>query len=127
MSPEAQGEPACRLTLPVPPSANNLFVNRRFGRGRARSPAYEVWVRTAGWTGKLQWLEQSSPRVTEGARVLIEAGVNHTRDLDNLAKPILDLLVSLGIIDDDRWVDDLRIVRITKDAGSCRVSIWPMG
>ena len=47
-------DPVSRFTVPVSPSTNNLYVNRRFGQGRARSPAYDMWIVSAGWTVKLQ-------------------------------------------------------------------------
>lgn len=119
MYPPPRGEPAARFPCLVSPSANNLFVNRR--GGRARSPEYLQWQNDAGWLIKAR-----QPRATKGpVAILIEAPVNRKRDIDNIQKPVIDLLVKLGLIDDDRWVDDLRIVR-TIGRGNMTISIWPI-
>lgn len=123
--------PVCSFLVPVPPSTNNLYIARRDGKGRAKTGAYSAWFEQAGWVVKAQLLIATP---IEGAvRVLIEAPFSRKRDLDNSIKPILDLLsmpgtranrMSIGVIVDDRWVDDLRIARV---AGTqMRVSIWRM-
>ncbi len=40
-------------------------------------------------------------------------------------KPTLDLLVKLGIIENDNLIDDLRIVRVL-ERDDMVVSIWPI-
>ena len=122
-------EPVCRLLLPIPPSVNNLFVNKRTG-GRVKAAAYKAWLAEAWWEIKLQRPPHHPPLVT-CLRVLIEAPLGQNRDLDNALKPILDALVKMGVIADDSLVDDLRIVRARADASGaiaqmCTVSLWPM-
>lgn len=112
--------PDLRVELPVPPSANNLFVTRRFGKGRAISPAYEAWIKDAGWAIKL-W-PGGVPKRCKHCRVEMEMPVTYQRDLDNCAKPILDLLVAHEVLVDDRYVEDLR-VRRTKGTRAT-VSVW---
>lgn len=114
-------EPAAHFAMPVCPSTNNLYVTRRHGIGRARSPTYRAWIERAGWTVKLA----RPARVAGAVRVLIEVPFNRRRDIDNIIKPVLDLLVNLDLIDDDNMVDDLRIIRRI-GGGSIMVSIWPM-
>lgn len=110
--------PALRFTVPLPPSTNALYVYA--GKRRIKSAAYDTWLERAGWTVKAQL-----PKPVEGrVRVLIEAPLNLRRDIDNAQKPVLDLMVKLGLIGDDRLVDDLRIVR-TK-GGEMVVSVWPL-
>lgn len=116
-------EPACRFELPIPPSVNNLFVNRagKLHGGRAKGSDYKRWLHDAGWTIKIG-LPHHVPGIV---RVLIEAPLNRRRDLDNVLKPLLDLLVKMAVIVDDSLIDDLRIVRVgTGD--KCVVSIWPL-
>ncbi len=114
-------EPACRFAVPLCPSTNNLYVTRRFGKGRAKSPAYEEWIDRAGWAVKAIF----PTRVAGPVRVEIRAPFDRRRDLDNAAKPILDLAVKLNLIDDDRWVDHLTVLRAPGEA-VMTVSIWPM-
>lgn len=119
-SPALCAEPALKLRLAVPPSTNNLFVARRDGRGRAKTSAYKDWLNGVAWSviGQV--------RLIDGAvRVLIEAPVSRRRDIDNLAKPTLDFLSKAGLIQDDRYVDDLRIVRVG-EGDKMTVSVWPL-
>lgn len=117
-------EPACRFTVPIPPSTNNLFVNRDRLGGRTASPDYKRWLNDAGWILKAQKREIiAAPRGY--VRVLVEAPLNRRRDLDNALKPLLDLLVKMSVIADDNLVDDLRIVR-AGTGDNVTVSIWPI-
>ncbi|WP_423415544.1 RusA family crossover junction endodeoxyribonuclease [Hyphomicrobium sp. B1] len=86
-----------RLTLPLPPSANALFANIR-GHGRVRTYAYRKWSDVAGWTIRVE-----RPRKFLGpVSIEIRAGIpRRRRDLDNLAKPVIDALVSFDVIVDD--------------------------
>jgi Holliday junction resolvase RusA-like endonuclease len=100
--------------MPSPPSTNALYSGRRF-----KTEAYKAWIRSAGWTVKLQ-----SPATMPPGRLraLIEMPCRY--DADNL-KAVLDLIVRLGIIADDRLIDDYRVVRVPQDQ-PMTVSIWPM-
>ena len=116
-------EPVCRLLLPVPPSTNNLF--RTAASRRVRTAAYNAWRDAAGWEIKLQRPPALHPPLRTCLRVLIQAPLGQNRDIDNAIKPLLDVLVKMGVIADDSLVDDLRIVRA--DMGTlCQVSLWPM-
>ena len=126
-------EPACRFTVPIPPSANNLFPSgaHRMGGGerhRLKAAAYKDWLRDAGWEIKGQRAVTVAP-MTGLLRVLIEAPLHRRRDLDNALKPLLDLLGcgknGMRIIVDDSLIDDLRIVR-TRTGDKVTISIWPM-
>lgn len=117
--------PLLRLTMPVPPSTNNLYVARRDGKGRAKTSEYEAWQEKTGWTIKAQLVgKHNGAFVCRPLRVLIEAPFSRRRDIDN-CKPVLDVLKYAGVIVDDRWVDDLRVVRVPK-GGDLAVSIWRM-
>ena len=85
------------LRLPFPPSLNNLFKN--VARGRARTQRYEAWAHEAGWL-----LRQQYPGRVAGpfnVALVFERPDKRRRDLDGLAKAPLDLLVTLGIIEND--------------------------
>lgn len=96
------------LQLPLPPSANRLWV--RAQKGMRRSDEYTAWLLEAGWTAKTQ-----RPGSIKGPfKVSIHASRpdKRRRDIDNLIKPSLDLMEHLQIIEDDadceqvsaRWV-----------------------
>ena len=115
--------PQCRLLVPKPPSANNLFTNAETGRayGRHKSSGYRDWLKTAGWTVKMQ----APPYFAKpGLRVLIEIDLPRQRDIDNAIKAVLDLMVYVHVFADDSLVDDLRIVRRGSKTEAA-VSIWP--
>jgi Holliday junction resolvase RusA-like endonuclease len=86
------------LSLPFPPSTNNLFVNVP-GRGRVTSPRYATWKTDAA----LRLLVQRPHRVSGPfeIEIAISRPDRRRRDLDGLAKPILDALVQNGVVDDD--------------------------
>lgn len=120
------GEPAAHFTVePPPPSTNHLYGNH--AGGRHKTAAYRAWVLAAGWHVSLQ-----KPPSTLGCRhlaILIRGPLRI--DIDNI-KALLDLLsagrslskgVRLGIIEDDRFVDDLRVIR-TAPGTPLTVSIW---
>jgi len=107
------------LELPhLPPSTNNLYLNVK-GRGRVKSGKYVDWLSTAG----LLINTQVKGRVTGRVDVLVRVEDCHpTRDSDNITKPICDLLVKCGVIQDDRakfvrssgtrWDQSIKGVRI---------------
>lgn len=97
-SPDASpGSPrSVQLSLPKPPSTNNLFVNSE-GRGRFLSGEYKAWRIAAS-----SKVRQQRPMFFRGPVTLsmvVEEG--NRCDLDNLMKAPIDLLVELGIIEDD--------------------------
>ena len=106
------------LTLPTPPSTNNLFVNVK-GRGRVKTDRYRSWLRAAG-----NELRAQKPRKVAGpVAVSIEVGPDKRRDLDNYSKAVLDLLVMCGAIDDDSNVMDLRLGKRDRDNGTVLVMV----
>lgn len=102
------------LTLPLPPSANNLFAtvmrkNRHGRRVPKRIPAkhYAAWLEAAGWTLKTQerWHLGGSVDIA----IYLPSGM--AGDIDNRIKAVLDLLVKFDRIDDDKHVRSLSVVR----------------
>ena len=97
-----------QIHVPHPPSANRLWVRAR--KGMRRSDEYMRWLTNAGWHVK----EQKPGSIQGPYKISVQAARpdRRKRDLDNLLKPIGDLLQSLGIIEDDsdcemitaRWV-----------------------
>jgi crossover junction endodeoxyribonuclease RusA len=71
------------ITLPFPPSTNNLFINT--SRGRIRSSKYDEWATEAGWE-----LKRQRPPVVVGPVSLtfeFQSGRDkRKRDITNLLK-----------------------------------------
>lgn len=92
------------LTLPMPPSTNNLFVNG--SKGRFPSQKYEDWKQEAGWI-----LASQRPAKVTGPVVLFfhfqDGKDKRKRDVTNFIKAAEDLLVTHKIIE----ADDNTIVR----------------
>lgn len=108
-----------RFTLPIPPSTNSLFIQR--GKVRVKTAAYTKWRNTClAHMAVLQrkgWFDGVILPLTGKAEVNIAVGkCRKSRDLDNMAKPILDLLVSYGILKDDNLnhVEGVHIIDATQ-------------
>lgn len=116
------------LTLPFPPSVNNLFINA--GRKRVRSPKYRAWADEA----YALILAQRSVYRQSGKGIAVPGPVKllyefqegqdkRKRDIGNLEKATTDCLVEHQIIEADdntivraidlRWSDKVLGVRVT--------------
>jgi Holliday junction resolvase RusA-like endonuclease len=74
------------------------------GRGRIKSPEYRDWQDAAGWRLK----EQRARSIVGHVAFKLHVGLSKKRrDLDNYIKPTLDLLVLMGVIEDDSKVADI--------------------
>ena len=112
--------------LPVPPSTNNLYANKR-GGGRILSPRYRAW-RTEASTHVL-----ATPRprnaLSECAELLIL--INPAKrgripdDITNRIKPLEDLLVSGSVLADDSIVTKCTIVRALElPVNTCTITVF---
>lgn len=115
---------AAHVALPLPPSINACFRNVR-GVGRVRTRTYRRWADAAGW----ELLSERPPHIRGQVSISIRAARPSRRsDLDNRIKPLLDLLVTCLVIEDDRhvmsvsarWDDAI-------EAGRCHISIEQIG
>ena len=95
------------LKLPWPPSVNRLY--RTFQGRMLLSRQGRIYYRDAVAIATAQRRKTLTCRLA----VLIEASPpdRRPRDLDNLIKPILDLMQTAQVYRNDNQVDDLRIVR----------------
>ena len=85
------------LTLPYPPTTNNLFMN--VGKGRIRTKKYDAWIAEA-----TRHVRQQAPQPITGLYSLtlkVWRPDRRRRDASNLIKAVEDLLVSLGVTPDD--------------------------
>jgi len=109
------------ITLPFPPSTNNLFLNG--SKGRIRSPKYRAWSTEAGW----EIARQRPPKAAGKVVLFYEFGEpdGRRRDVGNLEKAATDLLVEHGIIeaDDNSVVREIRLK--WSDIQGMRVTITP--
>lgn len=86
------------VVVPVPPSANNLFLTA--GRRRVKTPAYTEWLKAA--VPLLARLRRPARTPVE-VRVTVTGGNgwNPARDIANVEKAITDALVEAGVLADD--------------------------
>lgn len=87
----------CSLTFRSPPSANAMYRNAP-GKGRVKTKVYQDWIKAAGWEVAVQ-----NPGCISGPYHL-QISVKRAslrKDIDNFCKPVSDLLVSMGVVDDD--------------------------
>lgn len=112
------------LTLPFPPSTNNLFINT--SRGRIRSSKYDQWATEAGWE-----LQRQRPAKVLGPVSLIfefQAGRDkRKRDITNLLKAPEDLLVKHGVIEaDDNTIVQSISANWSAEVTGVRIAITPL-
>lgn len=106
------------LVVPFPPSVNGLFAGRS---RRYRSRAYKRWHDEAVYALAQQ---QPLPRVRGAYRLSLSFGRpdRRRRDLGNLEKPVSDLLVSMGIVEDDALAEEIRL-RWDGEVTGCLIEI----
>ncbi|MHC5536683.1 RusA family crossover junction endodeoxyribonuclease [Singulisphaera rosea] len=93
------------IRLPYPPSVNHLYATNWKTKMRFKSRAYKKWIESAGWELRSQRPKSHSGKVV--VTYFVKKRDNRKRDIDNLAKPLLDLLVSHQVIKDDSQVTAL--------------------
>lgn len=88
------------IRLPIPPSVNAMYRNVP-GKGRVKTGAYKTWASAAGYS-----LLRQRPEKHKGDVILnLQFGPRNKRaDVSNLIKATEDLLVNMGVIEDDRFV-----------------------
>ncbi len=113
--------PHCCLLIPFPPSTNNLFAGKT---KRFPSRRYKAWREEA-----VRIVVAQRPLPSFNAPVAITLSIGRPdkrkRDLDNLFKAPLDLLVEAGILADDCLIHRLS-ASWAPDVVGCRVEIEQM-
>lgn len=85
-----------KLQISKPISLNGIFGNSK--KGRKRTAIYNKWANQSKW--EIQ--SQNVKSINGDYQLELYVGRTCTRaDIDNLIKPIADLLVKLGITSDD--------------------------
>lgn len=108
------------LLIPRPPSVNSLYTNVR-GKGRVKTPAYRKWIKEAGWAIKAQGFEPLKGWVAMSVRVVKPD--RRKRDLLNIEKALSDLLVSVGVIEDDRLITVAKFAWTSADLEGVAVTL----
>jgi Holliday junction resolvase RusA-like endonuclease len=99
------------LTLPVGPSTNSMFINRKGGRGygRIKSAKYRAWVKNADAHLMVQKKDVVPVRGPYKCGMIFPRTLRG--DLDNRAKCVLDWMVSRGLTSDDKYLMSSHPVR----------------
>lgn len=89
------------LKLPIPPSINSAYANRKGGKGRGRykTRAYKDWLIEADLAAWPQW--RTLEPVTGPAMVCVKLPMKMRGDVSNRVKVAEDYLVSRGLTGDD--------------------------
>ena len=116
-----------KLELPYPPSVNHYYRNIQ-GRTLISKDGREYAQRVYGEVLEKRSLGKLPPEALGNADLWIEIYATppdkRVRDIDNLLKPLLDAIRKSDLIEDDRWIKDLRVVMGTSDGtGQGRVRI----
>lgn len=117
--------PVLSLTLSLPPSTNRLHVGS--GQCKRRQAAYDRWLTTAGWEIAQQRPRLAVRRLADGRwwRSRIRIPLGDAADVDNRVKALHDLLVSMQIVPDDRWLHGFSCGRSSVcPPGRCLVRVW---
>jgi Holliday junction resolvase RusA-like endonuclease len=89
-------------SVPLPPSVNASFRNVA-DLGRTRTAAYNRWRDNAGWLVK----SMKPPTFDGPFSVEIVAPQAMRLDIDNIIKPLVDLLVWIGVTPDDKHMSEV--------------------
>lgn len=93
-----------------PPSTNQLYRNASGGdrkKGRIRTDRYNTWRQAVGWELNKVHGKISGPYVMQIS--LCRSMRHHAEDIGNREKAVSDILQEHGIIENDRFCEDLRI------------------
>lgn len=109
------------IRLPTPISTNNLYANRKDGRGRYKTARYWKWIDQAD--RHLLTQKQRLTKISGKVAVTIRVPVESPSDVDNMAKICCDYLVSRELTDDDRNYTRVTVERAALPAGECEVVV----
>lgn len=112
------------ISLPMPPTTNNLFAGT--GKRRYRTSEYNDWIKEAGY----RLNTQRPPQTRERVSLLIEIEEPKTeREMDfaNREKATVDLLVKHLVIqgDSQRYVRSLTMEWAPPEVQGVRVTVRP--
>ena len=96
-----------------PLSVNRVWQGRRF-----KTPLYKQYEKDCSWFLK-------GKKIDGDVEIHFKFYIKHekTSDLDNFIKPLLDLIVKAGLIDDDRFVKKIIAQKFKSDEEYIKVFI----
>lgn len=109
--------------LPCPPSINGAYANRKFGRGKGRFPSkrHREWKKEASWIIRATGIE----KISGPYHFKIQISTGQRGDASNYIKLAEDLLVEMGVTDDDKRAMSSSSERyIGIQTGRCVVTVW---
>jgi Holliday junction resolvase RusA-like endonuclease len=108
------------LALPLPPSVNALW---RSARGRVfKSARYKDWIAQAdNWFVHAKYRKRGSITGPFTAHIVLDRS-RRRGDCDNRVKPVLDILQSWGVIENDKLAEKVSVEWGVAPLG-CRVTI----
>lgn len=107
---------------PAPPSVNNLYRNVP-GRGRVVTREYQAWRDEAALLiGSLPWYGDDKKNRYRWEITIAAHALPHSRDLDNIVKPLIDLVARLTGLRDN-YCEVVTAFRSAEDEGAARVTV----
>jgi hypothetical protein len=107
------------VSLPMPPSANNMFATDFKTKRRFITRDYAEWKKAAAFVLSNGWKAQGQPSFTAHLALTIHLGLNYRGDISGRVKAIEDLLVqTIPGFPDDRWIDRIEIERVPGISGA---------
>lgn len=109
------------LTLPIPPSANEMNT---VSRGRIHnSKKYTAWLREMGWLCQAQ---RGAGRISGSYAIRVTAP-KMRKDLGNIEKPLSDGLQKARVVPNDRKAAEIRLVLLPTNGGKdVIVELWAL-
>lgn len=98
----------CQLILSTPPSVNSCYATDFRTKRRFISKTYAQWLNIAAQ----ELLTQSRKNLKPKYKILVEVGRfkdKRRRDICNYEKPLTDFLVKYDILEDDCFIEDMRL------------------
>lgn len=100
------------VTLPMPPSVNNMFAT--FNGRRIISREYKAWRAVVGGVILQAWTQQGRPKFERHLALTVHIGLGYRGDISNRLKAIEDALgESIPGFPDDRYIERIEIERVT--------------
>lgn len=124
--------PICSFFVEGLAETKGSWISLGAGRMKADNPRERPWAARTAWTARIEMRgkEPTRKRVSVSIEVTLPAPPNATkknrRDIDKLARSILDALTGIVYVDDEQ-VDDLTIRKVVAERGhGARVVIAPI-
>ena len=110
------------ILLPALPPPLSACFNNIPKRGRVKSKRYKKWIKECGWA------LATDPKDKIEGEVRVDYAFlrpnKRRQDVANREKATSDLLVSLGYIEDDSYISDMRLHWVDELPAPVEIRIW---